>query len=160
MKKFSCLLFVGIIFLAGCAAQMSTMQKRHIESKQLRGSYKNCFKATMTVLQDQGYIIKNADLPTGMILATKDIEAGAGEQLLGAMFLGTAATKNRVYEVSMTFDEYTTELTNVRFSIQECTYDMAGKRSLSKNIEDPEMFNSIFNNIQTEIKRREAFQGK
>ncbi len=154
------LVFLTLVVFSGCATTgMSTMQKRTIETRELVADYKTAFRATMTVLQDNGYIIKNAQMDAGLITAEKDIEAGVGEQILESIFLGgDKAIKGRVYEVSLTLEEWSHETTRVRVSLQKVEYDASGRKRRAENVSDPAILKQLFEQIQVEIERRKVMK--
>lgn len=67
MKKL--LLLAVLIILCGCVTNLSNLQRRDIELKELEGKFDDAFKATMAVLQDRGYVIKHTDYNAGVIQA-------------------------------------------------------------------------------------------
>ena len=150
----------GSWLFVGCAPTApSVMQKRAIESHVVDGSYRNVYKACMTVFQDEGYQIKNSDMESGLLVAAKDKELDAGSQLVGALFFGAAADKGSVFEVTATFDNVDSLHTNIRLNIQEVKYNMAGRKTSSKDVVKPEAQQHFLQAIQTEVKRREALSG-
>ena len=154
------LVLLALAVLSGCATTgMSTMQKRTIETRELAADYKTSFRAVMTVLQDNGYIIKNAQMDAGLITAEKNIEAGAGEQILETLFVGAdKAIKGRVYEVSLTLEEWSPELTKARVSLQKVEYDASGRGRSTQNVSDPATLKQLFEQVQVEIERRKALE--
>ena len=154
------ILLIAISFVVGCAPTgPSTMQKRVIESHLLQGSYRNVYKASMTVFQDEGYQIKNSDMESGLLVCSKDKELDAGSQIAGAILFGSYASKGSVFEVSSTFDEVDSLHTNVRVNIQQVKYDMSGRKQSSKDVVNQPVIQRLLEAIQTEVKRREAISG-
>ena len=157
---------VGIVTV-GCTLQpqLTPMQKREITTRLLDGDYENVFRCALTVLQDQGYIIKNTDMNTGLIHATVDRQAGGGSQFAQALFLGYVADKGSELDVSFMISKISEDKTEVRLNIQESRYGQTSAWSSTgktevKQIYDPEIYNQLFNEIQTEVKRREALRGE
>ena len=100
-------LIVASLMLLGCATpdsaiNLSPMQKRQITTRQIEGSYENVYRATMTVLQDQEYIIKNTDMASGLIVANIDRETSKGNQFLQAFFQGYISDKGTFVEATVT----------------------------------------------------------
>ncbi len=152
-----------IILLISCttAPQLTPMQKREITSKIVEGNYDNTYRATLTILQDQGYIIKNTDMTTGLINATIDRETGGGSQVVQAIFIGYIADKGSVIDASFMINTINDTQTEVRLNLQEAKYGQTSEWSGTnktnvKQILDPEIYSNLFNSIQVEIKRREA----
>jgi hypothetical protein len=162
------LLFGGLILImlfVGCATVpvpiLSPMQIRQITTRSIDGSYKDVFKATLTVLQDQGYIIKNTDMNSGLITASVDRATSAGSRFWQIMALGYAYDEGSAVEVSCVLDEANEKTIELRINIQEVKYGQTSRLSgtteqETKTIYDEKIYQSLFNEIQTEVKRREA----
>ncbi|MCK4303409.1 MAG: hypothetical protein KAY24_04160 [Candidatus Eisenbacteria sp.] len=152
-----CLLFTGCT----TAPKLTTMQIRQLTVRQVEGSYENTYRATMTVLQDNGYVIKNTDMDSGLIVGTIDKEASGGSQFMQALFSGHVADKGRVYEASCMVGKLSDSASEVRINIQETTYGESSafsgtSKQKARQIYDPEIYAALFNAITVEVKRREA----
>jgi hypothetical protein len=125
-------------------------------------AYEDAYKATVTVLQDQGYIIKNTDIDTGLILASVDKNASTGSKIAQVLLVGFAFDRGSEIEASCVVNKLNDTNTEIRISIQEVQYGDASifsgssKRNV-KQIYNSEVYRIIFNEIAVEIKRREAF---
>ena len=143
----------------GCATtpKISPMQRRQITTKTFESSYENVYRATLTVLQDQGYIIKNTDMKSGLIRASVSREASFGRQVLEVMFFSTTKyVKDTLIELSCMVNELNDDTSEVRINIQEVVYQADGTKRFIKQIYDPKIFKTLFDQIRVEIKRREA----
>jgi len=131
MKKY--LLFIPFIVLLifGCSSgpQLSQMQIRQLTTKMIEGSYENVFRASMTILQDQGYVIKNTDMNSGLIVADIDRETSGGSQFMQALFLGSISDKNTVIELSATVNKLNDTNQELRLNIQETNYSQAVEKT-------------------------------
>ena len=161
MKKsfINLLLFVLLsVFVFGCAAgpQLSQMQIRQLTTKMIDGNYENVFRATMTILQDQGYVIKNTDMNSGLIVANIDRETSGGSQFAQALFLGRITDKNTIIEVSATVNKLNDKTQELRINLQETNYSGNGAKNNIKQIYDEKIYQQLFNDITVEVKRREA----
>jgi hypothetical protein len=150
----------------GCVPEieLSPMQRRQITTRMFDSSYDNAFRATMTVLQDQGYVIKNTDMQAGLILASVDRETSSGSQIAQYLLVGHAFDKGTEVEISCTVNNLNDFSTEVRINIQEVKYGQSSwlsgtSKQSSKQIYEPELYRSLFNEITVEIKRREAIAG-
>jgi hypothetical protein len=161
MKKsvIGILCLASALLLSACAPAtppLSPMQKRQMTSRTVNGSYKNIFKSTLSVLQDQDYIIKTADMNSGLITATvsKDINS------FYSIFAKKGETFNTldVISVSATVDEISKTSSKVRISIEQQTRANTGGTTSSKQLYDEQTYQTLLNNISTEVKRREAVQ--
>lgn len=162
--KFSAVVTLMLVMLANCtvAPTLSPMQKREITTRVIDGSYDNTYRSILTVLQDQGYIIKNTDMVTGLINAVVDRETGGGSQFLQLLSSGYVSNKGSELDCSFMVSKLNDSKTDVRINIQESTYGESSKHSGTgkqsvKTIYDVEIYNSLFNDIVIEVKRREAF---
>lgn len=151
-------MFLLLTILVGCAAgpQLSQMQIRQLTTKMIEGSYENVFRATMTILQDQGYVIKNTDMNSGLIVANIDRETSGGSQFMQALFLGSITDKNTVIEVSATVNKLNEQTQELRLNIQETNYSGSGAKQKINQIYDEKVYQNLFNEITLEVKRREA----
>jgi len=125
--------------------------------------YETCYRATLTILQDQGYVIKNTDMDTGHILATVDRITKAGSQVAQALLFGYVSSKGTVFELSAMVDKLSETATEIRVNIEKVKYGqssvLSGTSKQSANrIYDAELFQDLFNDIDVEIKRREAMK--
>lgn len=161
VKLFAFYLVAVAMFLSGCAtpdssAKLSPMQKRQITTHQIEGSYENVYRATMTVLQDQGYIVKNTDMASGLIVANIDRETSKGSQFMQEFFLGYVSNKGTFIESTITVGEINETLQEIRMSLQETRYNQFGGKEDIRQILQPEPYREIANQITVETKRREA----
>lgn len=160
--KYQVFCFIGLAFLfAGCATtpQISPQQRRAMQVKHFKDTdYNNVFRAFKTVLQDEGYIIKNQDMKGGLIVAHSSKSAGAGHAVL-AVLAGTQNYQTGVtFEVSVNLEEIRKNYTESRVIIQEmASYSMGGSKG--KEILSPELYRNIYSKVFVEVERRKA-QGK
>jgi len=140
------------------------MQQRQITTHIINGAYEDTYRATLTVLQDQGYVIKNTDMASGLIVANVDRAASGGSQFAQALILGYVADKGTEIEVSCMINKLSNDQTEARLNIQEVSYGQSSiwsgtSKQKSKQIYDPAVYRSIFNQIEVEVKRRQAIAG-
>ena len=108
MRLSAMLLLLGMLGVVGCATtstpkktqlQMRAFQTRNFETS----DEKAVLKSLVNVLQDDGFIIKEANVELGLLSATKEIDVeNTGEALVASIFLGNSArwAKNSIYEVT------------------------------------------------------------
>ena len=157
-----CLIMFPLFF--GCVKpQLSPMQKRQMTTKLFEGAYETVYRSMITVLQDQGYIINNTDMQTGLISANLDKEVGTGYQIFQALAAGAVYDKGSEIALSIMTNKISASQIEVRMNIQEAkygqtsTFSATSKKSV-KQILDPEIYHNLFNQIQIEISRRQAMQ--
>ena len=140
-KNFLALLL--IIFFVGCAptSELTALQRRAFEARDLEGSFEDAFKATVQVLQDEGYIIKNADFQSGVIQG----ETGIKQDFLG----GTMHNS----EVTATLEQFGENTVKERIVIVNKVKDSSryGTFENSSRVEDPQFFQRIYDSIQKEM---------
>ncbi|MBC7364887.1 MAG: hypothetical protein H5U07_10190 [Candidatus Aminicenantes bacterium] len=157
-----------VIFAVGNIActpepRLSPMQVRQITTKLFQSDYETVYRACLTILQDQGYVIKNTDMDSGLIVASITKETSAGSQVFQALMLGYIPNKGKEYELSCMVNKVSDNSTEVRLSIHETKYGQTSAWSGSsklgaKQIYDEKLFRALFNEIEVEIKRREAMK--
>jgi hypothetical protein len=139
--KIWCFAILLTAISAGCATtELSALQRRDLESKDLEGKYDDAFKATVQVLQDEGYIIKNADFTSGVIQG----ETGIKQNFWGDM---------RNSEVTATLEQFGENIVKERISFvnKNKSSSQYGTQENSTRVEDPELFQRIYDNIQKEM---------
>lgn len=161
MKK-SFLLLMVIIFcstLIGCKTTepLSPMQKRQITTRVIDGGFDNIFAASITVLQDNEYIIKDAKKDTGLITAEVNRDSDLFSKLLTTSKYGITSNQGTKVELSALVDKISSSNSEIRITIQEITYSNNGGTTSSSQIYDPKVYEKIFDSIKVEVKRREAF---
>ena len=139
----NCLPLLLIVFFIGCAptSELTALQLRAIEARDLEGSFEDAFKATVQVLQDEGYIIKNADFQSGVIQGETGIKQ---DFLLGTM---------RNSEVTATLEQFGENTVKERIVFVNKSKESSryGTFENSSRVEDPEVFQRIYDNIQKEM---------
>jgi len=138
MKKVF-LIIAALFFLAGCATTMDAMQRRSIESKELEGAFDDAFKATLQVFQDYGYIIKDSDHASGVI---------HGETGIKQVWL---VMEN--YEITATLEQFGANVVKERISLIKKVKSSSqyGTQENSVIIDDPTLFQKLYNDIQKEM---------
>lgn len=144
--------------------QLSPMQKRQMTTRLVECSYENAYRATLTIIQDQGFIIKNTDMESGLIVAYVDRETSIGSQIAQALLFGFVSHKGTDIEVSCVVNRLNSKASEIRINIQEVEYGqnsfLSGtSKQGGKQIYKPELYYNLFNEIIVEIKRREAMDG-
>lgn len=135
---------------------MSTMQFREMTSKDINGDYRTIFKAVMTVLQDQDYIINNTDFDSGLIVCQKQVE----KSQMDKNFFELLFIVNSNINISATVTELNKTTSKVRLNIQEktITYDEYNNVENVTNVKNPEIYNTLFNQIKLEVERLKAMK--
>lgn len=157
--KFFVIIF-GLFFLSGCVANKSIgtvvtqLQVREIQTREFDTcDTKSVMKSMMNVLQDEGFIIKNAVADLGLLSAEKSIDIeNRGEAFLCTMLLGSSArwSKQNILEASGNVSEYGSK-TRVRMNFQIKTMDNFGCPKVIKTIDDLKFYQDFFDKVSKGI---------
>ena len=155
--------FYLVLLCVSCTtvAPLSAHQRRAIQVKHFNTSYNHVFRAFKTVLQDEGYIIKNQDMKGGLIVAHHSKPSGNR----GFMILANALSdrqQNYVtgtrFEISVNLEAIRKNYIESRLIIQQVnSYNMGG--SQGTEIINPNLYRNIYSKVRVEVARRKA-QGK
>lgn len=160
MRKIWILLILIIsIFVVGCATtgvtpQMTQLQIREFQTRTYEtNDVKMIMKAMLNVLQDDGYIVKNAVMDLGLLSAEKTVDIeNQGEAFLAVFFLGAAATwkKASVIECTANVSEHGSQ-SRVRVNFQLKVLDNKGGIREVKQIEDKKYYQDFFSKVDKGI---------
>jgi hypothetical protein len=161
-------LIVGLMTFSfiSCATgpKLSPMQVRELTTKLFENAdYETVFRATITVLQDQGYVIKNTDMASGLILGYADRKTSTLSQVTQAAFLGYVSDKGTDVEASCMVNKISDTSTEIRINVQEAKYGQSNvfsgtSKQNTKILRDPKIYKNLFDQIQVEILRRQAMK--
>lgn len=127
-------------FIGGCATtNLSDMQRRSIEARDLEGNFEDAFKATLQVFQDQGYMIKDSDHASGVIHGETGIKQ--------------AWFRMENYEITATLEQFGPNTVKERISLVKKVKSSSqyGTQENSEIIDDPVLFQKLYDNIQKEM---------
>lgn len=130
-----------MLFIVGCnEAQLSPLQRKLLESKDLQGNYQDAYKATLQVLQDYEYTIKSTDYASGVIHG----ETGIKKDFWGMM---------RWFEATATIEQFGNNTVKERLTIlkKEKSSSQYGTHEKSEVVETPEIFGKMYDDIQKEM---------
>ena len=150
-------IFLGFLFLAGCVttSQLSPQQRRALQVRNFETTYNHVFRAFKTVLQDEGYIIKNQDMKGGLIVAHNSKPTGTGVAILAAIGGADNYHSGTTYEVSVNLEAIRKNYIESRVIIQKvATYSRGG--SQGREIVDPGLYKNIYSKVMVEVERRKA----
>lgn len=130
----------AISILSGCSPTLSSMQRRSIEAKELQGSFDDAYKATLQVFQDHGYTIKSTDYKSGVIHGETGVKY--------ALFVGMTN-----YEITATIEQFGEHTVKERISLirKKKSSSQYGTQEDSKIVDDPELFQQLYDDIQKEM---------
>ena len=154
-----------LFFSTSCTTvpKLSPQQRRALQVRHFESSYNNVFRAFKTVLQDEGYIIKNQDMQGGLIVAQASKKASHGFwTYLGAVGAGLSSNSQQYdyqtgtnFEVSVNLEEIRKNYVQSRVIIQKTdTYKRSG--SQGDEVINTEVYKNIYSKVRVEIARRKA----
>lgn len=110
-------------------------------------------KAMINVLQDEGFLVRNADKDLGFISASKEVDIeSSSEAFLARIFAGAAARykKNSVIECSVNVSEFGKD-TRVRAIFQTKVMDNFGSPLSITQVEDAAYYQEFFAKVDKSI---------
>ena len=129
--------------------QVRENQTRTFEDTDLR----TVMKAMINVLQDEGYIVKNAVLDLGLLTAERDMDIELNNRtMFTSMFLGkeTRTVQHSVVELSANVTEFGSD-TKVRVNFQMRTFDNYGCITEVCHFMDDSMYKRFFSKVSKGI---------
>jgi len=149
-----------MLVLSGCLAPPPQKTQLEIRQFQTRSydttDFKMVVKAVMSALQDQDFIIKQADLDLGFINAQKnlDVESGPERFLSGFLaFLGGGTAhykKNSITEASANISEFGDQI-RVRVNFQNELIDNQGRVIKVQQVQDEKFYQEFFSRVDKSI---------
>jgi hypothetical protein len=148
--------------IAGCAAGVAPEQTQlEVRAVQTRtfdtADTKLVMKAMFNVLQDDGYVVKNAVVDLGLITAAKetDLAPGRSDPASGEVFVGPGwglATyrKTEVRDFTGNVSEFGRQ-TKVRVSFQRKVLDNRGGVLNVERIDDPKFYQDFFSRMDKSV---------
>ena len=159
MRRIWSLSLISFLFLAGCVTTGAGPQKTQLQIREFQTrSYetkdtKMVMKSLLNVLQDDGFIVKNANVELGLLTATKEVDVeNKGEAFLMAFLAGRDARwkKNSVIECSANVSEFGTQ-TRVRVNFQLKVMNNRNEVMGVQQVEDPNYYQEFFSKVDKGI---------
>jgi hypothetical protein len=100
-------------------------------------------KTMLNVLQDDGFIVTEANTEVGLLTATKDVDVETKGAAFWGTFFNRAWDKNAVVEATANVSEFGQQ-TRVRVNFQQKVHDSNGKVSKVDQIDDPKFYQEFF----------------
>ncbi len=154
------LILLSLAIFTGCTSHFPTeqpltqLQIRENQSREFdTPDTKLVMKAMMNVLQDEGFIIKNAVVDLGLLSAEKqyDVEDKKTALVLYALEGSNARwAKQEILEASANISEFGTK-TRVRVNFQTKTSDNYGCPKDIKTLKDPQYYQNFFNKVNKSL---------
>lgn len=139
------------LLVAGCATPQqparTQLQVREIQTRTFdTADVKLVVKGVINVLQDDDYIVKNANLELGLVSATKEANVSSGtEKFFAFLFLGRDARykQNSIIECSANVSQLGDRI-RVRANFQLKVLDNAGAAIEVRTIDDEKFYQEFF----------------
>lgn len=155
MKKL--LLFLTtftLLIFTGCASapKITPAQRTQMRTKTFDADYEITFKSLMSTLESHGYTIDNTDMTSGLIKATSVKDSASSFQKAFGQY-GTST-----FDISSTLTKASKDSTRVRINIRQKDEGSYGYQRMSSaaDIDTPEIYQALFNDLRTEIERMKA----
>ena len=160
MKKVSLLLMASMLFwgcvatTTGVAPEKTQLQMREFQTRTYdTNDTKMVMKAMLNVLQDDGYIVKNANVELGLLTATKELDVESkGEAFMASLFFGSSAKwkKNSIIESTANVSEFGKQC-RVRVNFQVKVMDNKGGVMNIKQIDSEKYYQDFFAKVDKGI---------
>jgi PBP1b-binding outer membrane lipoprotein LpoB len=142
------------LLLTGCVqshtAPMTQLQTREIQTRDFdTANTKLVMKTMMNVLQDEGFIVKNAVMDIGLLSAEKNIDVENTSKAVIAVLLGGAQarwSKQQTVEASANISEFGAK-TRVRINFQTKLLDNFGCPQEVITITDLTYYRAFFDKV-------------
>ncbi len=148
------LVVIGVVF-TGCAHrftedQMTQLQIREIQTRTFSSKdAKDVLKEMINVLQDDQFIVKNANTDLGLLTGEKDIDVSNGwERFFSILAKGQHAVwkNNAVIEISANVTQFGDD-TKVRVNFQRKNFDNRGGVQKVIQIYDQSYYQEFFDKV-------------
>ena len=159
MTKRLVLLSALSLFVFSCAQTNVVPEKTQLQIRQFQtrtfdtNNTKMVMKAVLNVLQDDGFIVKNAEADLGLLNAERELDIESfGEKFWSIFFFGLNASwkKNSVLEATANVSEFG-EQTKVRMNFQAKILDNKGRLVKVQQIEDEKYYQEFFAKVDKGI---------
>lgn len=154
-------IFLVVFFAQSCVFQPPPPQPSQLELREFQTrSYDNrgaitAMKAMINALQDEGFIIKNADKDLGFIQATKEVDIGNFFDGFALDVLGSGGNnarwqKSRVTDCSANLTTVG-KVVKVRVIFQEKILDNLGGIAEVSQLKDPKYYQNFFTKVDKSL---------
>lgn len=147
-------IIVALAAFTGCATSQakSQLQIREFQTRSFETTdVKAVLKALMNILQDEGYVTKQANLELGFINATKEYEEGLKvSELFNPFTTFKEMSKNSIIDATFNVSQYG-ETCRVRANFQIKTLNRAGGVNKVKQIDSEQFYTDFFAKVSKGI---------
>ena len=147
---------LSAILITGCSSTNITAQKTQLQVREFQTRSFNTkdvrlvMKAMINVLQDEGFIIKSANIDLGLLSATKEVEGNRDVMSIGSIVIrDTGGINSTITECSANISEYGDQV-KVRVNFQKKAVDAKGVREVG-SVEDEKYYQSFFAKVDKSV---------
>ncbi len=153
------LIFLLVLFVSGCVTTQPNMQKSQLQIREFQtrkydtDDFKMVMKAVMHTLQDDYFIVKQANVDLGLLTAQKELDVeNKGEAFFAVLFAGQNARykKNSIIESSANISEFGDQ-TRVRVNFQTKVMDNKGSVMDVHQVEEAEFYQNFFAKVDKAV---------
>ncbi len=153
MKKI--IIALVCLSLAACSSHkmvkptLSGLELQQLQTKEYEAAYDITFRSVMSVLQDAGYVLENADIETGFITGKSPTNTNNTYNLWWGFQSKQITTK-----VSSTVEKIGENYAKVRLNfvaIDDTSRGLYGNARVDTPIEDPKIYQNVFEKIDETI---------
>ena len=151
--------------MIGCQTtpSLTPQQRRTLQTRIYEAPYGTVFRAFKTVMQDEGYIIKNQDITGGLIVAEAQSTNRAGMFFQTLSLLDNSShpyanyRTGQTYSWSVNLEEIQKDRIETRLILQRSdTFSQGGQ--VGMEVLKPEVYRNIFIKVNNEVARRKALK--
>ena len=147
--------------LSACVSTppLSSLQRRALQTRSFEDTtQENVFRAFKSVLQDDGYIIKNQDMTGGLLVAA--LQKSDPNAAFSAVFNNNQNYRTGYsYELSISLEKVGAASVESRLTIQQIeNYSHGGVDG--HEVLDENTYRSFYDKVKLEVERRKAFGKK
>jgi cell division protein FtsB len=160
MKK-TAFIFLSLmmVLLTGCASTQPKVQKSQLQIREFQtrnydtNDFKMVMKAVMHTLQDDGFIVKQANVDLGLLTAQKELDiSDSGEVFFATLLAGNKAVykKNSIIESSANISEFGEQI-RVRINFQTKVMNNKGGVMGVQQVEDSKFYQEFFSKVDKAV---------
>lgn len=126
------------------APEKSQLEIREIQTRMFDTTdAKSTLKTMLAVLQDEGFVVKEANVDLGFLTAERQLDVQTKDAAFWGAFFDRPWKKNATIEATANVAEYGKQI-RVRVNFQEKVHDSDGKVATVEVIEDPKFYQEFF----------------
>lgn len=148
------IMLTGCVYSPSDEGPITQLQTREMQTRDFdTTNIKLVMKSMMNVLQDEGFIIKNAVVDLGLLSAEKNIDVeNTGKAILATILVGPNArwSKQQILEASANVSEFGS-MTRIRINFQTKTIDNFGCPQDVITLKDPLYYQKFFDKVSKSI---------